>query len=106
MIYELRTYEIQPTKLGDWLQLYKSEALEVQVEHLGGMIGFFTTEFGTLNQVVHLWAYASLDDRESRRDSMVRDARWQEFGRKNKELGAVVRLESKILRPADFSPLK
>ena len=106
MIYELRTYEVLPTKLGDWLQLYKTEALEVQVEHLGELVGFFTTEFGTLNQVVHLWAYVSLNDRETRRASMAKDPRWQEFGRKNKELGAVVKLDSRILKPTEFSPLK
>ncbi len=105
MIYELRTYSIKPTRLAEWLKLYKAEALEVQKEHLGGLIGFFTTEVGVLNQVVHLWQFASLNDRESRRNGMGSDPRWQEFGRKNKELDAIVQLESRVLRPTDFSPL-
>jgi hypothetical protein len=44
MYYELRTYTIKPTRLGDWLSLYKSAALAVQQEHLGNLIGFFTTK--------------------------------------------------------------
>ncbi len=40
MYYELRTYTIKPTKLGDWLALYKSAALAVQQEHLGNLVGF------------------------------------------------------------------
>lgn len=106
MIYELRTYTLKPTRQGDWLQLYKTEGLPVQLEHLGQLVGFFTTDVGTINQVVHLWAYASADDRDARRARMAADPRWQEFGRKNKELDAVVQLESRILRGTDFSPLR
>ena len=106
MYYELRTYTLVPTKMADWLALYQSHALEVQTEYLGQLIGFFTTEFGEANQIVHIWAYDSLDDRTARRAKMSADPRWAEFGRKNKELGAVVTLESRILRPTTFSPLK
>jgi hypothetical protein len=106
MYYELRTYTIKPTRLGDWLALYQSDALAVQTEHLGNLIGFFTTEFGEANQVVHIWAYASLDERTERRVRMAADPRWAAFGRKNKELDAVVRLESRLMRPTGFSPLQ
>ena len=106
MYYELRTYTIKPTKLAAWLALYQSDALAVQTEHLGNLVGFFTTEFGEANQVVHIWAYESLDDRITRRGAMAADPRWAEFGRKNKELDAVVRLESSLLQPTGFSPLQ
>ncbi|MHA6130024.1 NIPSNAP family protein [Pseudomonas fluorescens group sp. PF-1] len=106
MYYELRTYTIKPTRLGDWLSLYKSAALAVQQEHLGNLIGFFTTEIGEANQVVHIWGYTSLDDRMARRNAMAADPRWQAFAQQNKELDAVVTLESRLLRPTDFSPLK
>ncbi|UVJ43406.1 NIPSNAP family protein [Pseudomonas sp. LS1212] len=106
MFYELRTYTIKPTRLADWLALYQSDALAVQTEHLGKLVGFFTTEFGEANQVVHIWAYESLDERMARRASMAADSRWAEFSRKNKELDAVVRLESRMMRPTGFSPLK
>jgi hypothetical protein len=39
----------------------------VQTDHLGKLIGFFFTEIGVVNQVVHIWAYESLDDRLVRR---------------------------------------
>lgn len=106
MFYELRTYTLKPTKLADWLALYKSAALEVQQEHLGNLVGFFTTEIGEINQVVHLWAYTSLDERTARRAAMTADPRWLEFARQNKALDAVVTLESRLLRPTDFSPLQ
>lgn len=105
MIYELRTYTLRPLLAGDWLALYRSEGLPVQQELLGQLVGFFTTEFGHLNQVVHLWAYASLDDRAERRARLAGDPRWQSFSKRNRELDAVVDLQSSILKPTDFSPL-
>ncbi|WEZ86427.1 NIPSNAP family protein [Pseudomonas sp. NyZ480] len=106
MYYELRTYTLDPLKLADWLALYQSHALEVQTEHLGKLIGFFTTEFGEANQVVHLWGYTSLDERMERRKAMAADPRWAEFSRRNRELGAVLKLQSSVLRPTGFSPLQ
>ena len=106
MYYELRTYTLSPTLMADWLALYQSDALAVQTEHLGKLVGFFTTEFGEANQVVHIWAYESLDDRAARRARMAADPRWGEFARKNKALGAVLKLESRMLRPTAFSPLQ
>lgn len=87
-IYE-RTYTINPLKMADWLALYQSDALAVQTDHLGQLIGF--TEIGVVNQVVHIWAYESLDDRLVRRARMAQDERWQTFSRKNRELAAVER---------------
>ena len=105
MIYEMRTYTVRPLKQADWLALYKEHALPVQLEHLGNLVGFFTTEFGTLNQLVHIWAYESLEDRAARRATMASDPRWAEFSFKNKQLDAIVELKSSILKPTAFSPL-
>ena len=96
MIYEKRTYTINPLKMADWLALYKSDAYAVQTEHLGKLIGFFFTEIGVVNQVVHIWAYESLDDRLVRRARMAQDERWLTFSRKNRELAAVERLAADL----------
>jgi hypothetical protein len=106
MYYELRTYTLDPLKMADWLALYQSHALAVQSEHLGKLVGFFTSEFGEVNQVVHVWAYTSLDDRMQRRAAMAADPRWAEFSQRNRELGAVLRLQSRLMRPTGFSPLQ
>ena len=47
-----------------------------------------------------------LDDRLVRRARMSQDERWLTFSRKNRELAAVERLESVLMRPTDFSPLQ
>ena len=106
MIYEKRTYTINPLKMADWLALYQSDALAVQTDHLGQLIGFFFFFFSVVKQVVHIWAYEGLDDRALRRPRLARAERWQTFSRKNRELAAVERLESVLMRPTAFSPLQ
>jgi hypothetical protein len=61
---------------------------------------------GTLNQVVHIWKYESMGDREKRRAAMVADPAWQAFLAESAALGALQTQESKILVPVSFSPLK
>jgi hypothetical protein len=106
MLYEIRTYTFKPLRAAEWLALYKSEALPLQKEFLGELVGFFTTEIGDISQIVHIWAYKSLDDRLERRDKMAADSRWQAFGSKVREKDILVSMESRIMRPTDFSPLK
>ena len=106
MLYELRTYTFKPLRGADWLALYKSEGLPLQQAFLGDLIGFFTTEIGDISQIVHIWAYRSLDDRLERRARMAADSRWQGFARNVTALDILVKMESRIMRPTDFSPLK
>jgi hypothetical protein len=56
MIVDHRTYELQPGRLPDFLALYEKEGLPVQKKHLGNLVGFFTTEVGNVNEIVHIWA--------------------------------------------------
>jgi hypothetical protein len=106
MIIDHRTYTFHPLKLPKWLALYEEYGLPVQNRHLGGLVGFFVTEAGPLNQVVHLWQYQDMGDREHRRAAMAKNPDWQEFLRRNEDLGALLHQENKILAPVPFSPLK
>ncbi len=40
------------------------------VQRISNLVGYFVTDIDRLNQVVHLWAYDSLDDRDDRRSRM------------------------------------
>jgi hypothetical protein len=104
MIVEMRTYTVQPGKAGAWVEFYEKRGLPTQQRMLGKLIGFFTSEIGTLNQVVHLWAYDSLAERERRRTEMAKDPEWQAYLRDQPPV--LLRQESQILNPTSFSPLK
>lgn len=70
MLYDHRTYTLKPLKMGKRLTLYEECALPVQQKYLGNLIGFFQSETGELNQVVHLWGFTDLNDRARHRAQM------------------------------------
>ena len=100
MLVEQRTYTTHLGKWRDYLALYEAEGLEVQARILGRMVGYYTVEFGTLNQIVHMWAYENLDEREQRRTALLAHPLWQSYVRKMMPM--LVSQESRILKPASF----
>jgi len=105
VIVDLRTYTMVPGRLRAFLDMYEAEALPIQMRHLGKPIGYFTTEIGTQNQVVHLWGYESMADRERRRGAMETDPAWTAYRQKSAAAGNVQYQENKILKSVSFSPL-
>lgn len=65
-LVNLRYYTIAPRKMGEFLEVFDRLAMPVLIETLGAPIGFYTSTVGTLNQVVHLWAYKDFADMEAR----------------------------------------
>lgn len=104
MLVEERTYTLHMGKVPEYLRLYEQEGLAVQEPILGNLVGYFSTEFGTLNQVVHLWGYADLADRAERRARLLADDRWQTYVAKIRPL--VAHMENRLLIPAPFSPIR
>lgn len=100
MLVEQRTYTTQPGKVREYLALYEAEGLAIQRRILGRMVGYYRSEFGALNQVIHLWAYTDLNDREQRRAAMMADPGFQAYVHKMMPL--LVSQESRILVPAPF----
>lgn len=103
MIYEMRTYRLRTGTVPSYLRLVEEEGIAIQKEHLGRLIGYFSSEIGPLNEIVHVWAYAGLDDRDRRRNALAADPRWQTFLPKIQALIEV--MENKIMKPTAFSPL-
>ena len=104
MIVDHRTYNVYPGKLPAYLEIYKTEGLPLQKKYLGTCVGWYvSTDIGTLNQVVHLWAYDSLADRAERRAALMKDAKWLAFI--DKGMPFLQSMENKILTPTDFFDL-
>ena len=104
MIVEERIYTLYPGKSAEYLRLYKEEGLEVQKRILGRMVGYFTTEVGPLNQVIHMWGYDSFEERLRRRAELFKDPTWLAYVQKVRPF--VMKQENKILLPTPFSPIQ
>ena len=70
-LYELRKYTYKVGKLAEAIQHYSESGWPAMKK--GGfdakLIGYFTSDVGTMNQLVHLWRF---DDDEDRRDHWAR----------------------------------
>ncbi len=104
MILDERTYTIRPEHVRDYLRLYEAEGMALQVSHLGDLVGWFTTDTGVVNQVVHMWRYADAGERERRRAAMEADPAWWAFRARTSHF--VIEMRSRILRPTWFSPMR
>jgi hypothetical protein len=101
MIVEMREYTLHAGKVPEYLQLYEREGLEIQREILGHLVGYYATEVGdAVNQVVHLWAYESFEDREARRQRLAADPGWQSYLHKMRPM--LVAQRNRLMRPAPF----
>jgi hypothetical protein len=103
MFYEIRTYRIKTGAVPAYLKLVEEEGIALQKRYLGDLIGYFFSEIGPLNEIVHIWAYPSLDERERRRAALAQDPAWIEFAPKIQAL--MEEMQNKIMKPARFSPL-
>jgi hypothetical protein len=103
MIFEHRTYRVQPGKAAEFLKLYEAEGLAL-ISRYAKLIGCWTTESGILNSVVFIWAYDDFGHRSAQRAKLGQDSEWQAFV--PKMLPYLTHQESAFLTPTAFSPIK
>ena len=102
MIIEQRTYTLKPGTTPEYLRLYKSEGLAIQEPILGQLMGWYTTDFGPLNQSIHVWGYDTYAERERRRAELNADHQWNNFV--PKILPLILSQENKTLIPTTWAP--
>lgn len=76
MIHELRIYTLWPGKVPEFLKLAEERAVKIRGNDYGKMEGYWFSEFGTLNQVLHLWSYDDLNARAEARTGLSQNPDW------------------------------
>lgn len=97
MIYEFRTYTLKPGSLPEVEKRF-GDGYEHRKQY-SPLAAFWHTEIGPLNQIVHVWPYASHEERARIRAEAAKDANWPP-----KIAEFVTAMESEILVPFPFSP--
>jgi NIPSNAP len=101
VIVEMREYTLQAGKVPEYLKIYESEGLAIQREVLGHLVGYYATEIGpAVNQIVHLWAYESFEDRDARRGRLAEHPGWQSYLQKVRPM--LIAQSNRLMRPAPF----
>jgi hypothetical protein len=103
MIFDVRTYDIAPGRLKEFVEVWGKYAKPVADRHGLDLVGFFTSKIGRLNQVLIVWKYDDLADFEKSRATRDADPGWSEYRRQYGNM--IVRQEDKIMEGAPFSPL-
>ena len=106
MIVDLRIYTCKPNKMAEFVKIYEDMGWPLQQKYLGRCLGWYTTIEGELNTVVHLWAYESQADRETRRNAMAADPAWGAYLAEVGKREVLVKMQNRIVRPTAFSPIK
>ncbi|WPZ32098.1 NIPSNAP family protein (plasmid) [Sulfitobacter sp. OXR-159] len=108
-IIDLRRYSIIPGRVNEYVEFFRNEGLPIQASYLGCPLGYFVTETGPLNQVVHMWAYETMADREQRRSALEKDPKWVAYRKKSTNLALILAQENTLLKaltvPCRFATL-
>ena len=100
MIVEERIYTLKVAGVPEWFKAYEAEGMKIQLSHLGNMVGYYTTEVGDLNLIVHMWAYENFEDRLKRRAALAGDPAWRAYLGKVAHL--VLNQQNRIMNPGPF----
>ena len=97
MIYEARSYRISRGKVPDFLDAF-AEGYRTRSEH-SQISAMLYTEIGPLNQVIHIWPYADMGERERIRGVAMKDPNWPPKVAHLQET-----MQSEIFTPLPFTP--
>ena len=80
MIYETRTYRLQPRSLPEVLKRFEA-GYQIRKKH-SELAAFFYTEIGPLNQIIHIWPYEDMAERATVRAAASKDEAKSDAGAK------------------------
>lgn len=99
---EHRCYTLHAGADAQYTKLYGDDGFKLQGAILGNLVGWYTSEFGGVNQITHMWGYESHADRDGKRAELGKNGPWQAFLPKIRAL--CLTQDNKLLIPAPWSP--
>ena len=105
MLYELRVYDAVPGKLPALNARFAEQTMGFFKKHGIGMLGFWTAEIGTSNQLTYILKFDSMADREAKWGAFQADGEWQEVRASTEKDGPfTVSIRNTFLRTTPYSP--
>ena len=101
MIYDMRTYELKPGVLQEYMAAVHEVALPVRLDAGVKLAGWYYPEIGDLNHVVHIWVYQDYEHMEKAKQQFRSDPRWlNDYLPRVK--GMIRRQRNQIMKAADL----
>ena len=76
MIYDFRMYTLKPGATPDYRAGVKEVGLPIRQNHDVALSGWYWSDIGALNQVVHIWGYKDLEHLNSQKAAVYSDPDW------------------------------
>lgn len=103
MIYDMRIYDLVPGGLEDYMAAVREVGLPVRQRYGIKLAGWYHTEVGPLNQVVHIWAFRDWAHLVEGKRQFRADPDWTgTYLPRVRHL--IVRQRNQIVSAADFAP--
>jgi hypothetical protein len=98
MIHELRIYTYRQNTVPQAIKDSATLSREIRGDAYGKLEGYWFTDIGPLNRVVHLWTYADLNERQRLRAELARNERWmKEYAPLHRDI--MVRQDVRLMTP-------
>jgi hypothetical protein len=105
MLYEARIYTTVPGKLPALNDRFAKHTMGFFKKHGIGILGFWTDEIGTSNQLTYILTYDSMADREAKWGAFQADPGWQQARAQTEADGVLVAVvHNTFMRLTPYSP--
>ena len=107
MLYELRVYNITPLRMKDINDRFANHTTKIW-KRLGiRPVGFWENVIGPSNTLTYLLAWESLEEREKKWDTFIKDPEWLKVAEETHKNGPIVLTNTNtIMRPTSYSPMQ
>ena len=103
MICDFRMYTLKPGGTPEYMAAVKEVALPLREKHGIKLAGWYYSDIGDLNQVVHIWAYRDHEHMEKAKGEVSNSAEWKEkYVPRVRPL--IVAQKTYIMLSPDFAP--
>jgi hypothetical protein len=76
MIYDFRMYTLKPGATPEYMAAVEEVALPIRKKHGVKLAGWYYSEIGELNQVVHIWGYRDYAHLDEAKKQVAADPDW------------------------------
>lgn len=103
MIYDMRIYDLVPGGIPEYQAAVEEVGLPVREKYGVKLAGWYFTEIGTLNRVVHIWAFRDWAHFDEAKVKFRQDPDWVErYVPRVRHL--IVHQSDQIMHAAPFAP--
>lgn len=108
--YELRTYTASPDRMDKLLTRFRNHTMRMFEKHGMTNVGYWTATNGENAErtLIYVLAYPSQEKRETSWKAFSADPEWQKVVKESQADGVRLaeKVESRYMKPTDFSPMK